>query len=205
MPTEVERRASLGRCLRDLAIAAADLALYCDRTEHAEPAPTALIGRAAATLRECASLCADALEVDLVDAYAARLGEVEARGAHHLVADYDGAAAARVAATWCDLHAVQARHDRAYHPDVVGMSRADQTRHCALHAAKLAGCVARALDDDAARHELRDKRVADMLIFGLKLADIAREVLARQPLRDDADVRSVGLRLARSRAMPITR
>jgi hypothetical protein len=173
--------AALDRCLRDVAVAAADLALYCDRTEHAEPVSTALICRAGATLRRSARMCADVLGIDLLASYAARLAVVEARGASHLVAGFDGAAAARAARTWTELQGVQAQHDRDYHPDVIGLARADQVRHCALHTAKLAGSVAQLRDDSSALDEFSASRVPDMLIFGLKLADLAREVLPRVP------------------------
>lgn len=169
---------ALERCLRDVAVAAADVALYCDRVEHAEPASPELIAAAGAALRDAAARCAAALGVDLLAAYGQRLAVVERRGTTNLVATFDGPAAAHAARTWADLQAVQARHDREYHLDVVGLARGDQVRHCALHAAKLAGSLARALDgSQAAIDELAVTRCPDLLVFGLKLADLAREAL----------------------------
>jgi hypothetical protein len=66
---------------------------------------------------------------------------------------------------------VQWEHDRRYHLDVFGLSRYEQLRHYAFHLAKLAGAASESDDRDFQR------RLPDVLLFGLKLATLMSEQL----------------------------
>lgn len=92
-------------------------------------------------LRRVAHDLASGLGEEIVTLYAELLGELEESSV--LDPEFDGQAAARKASTLRELQLVQVSHDRAYHPDVFGMSRADQVRHYAFHLAKLAEAVVR--------------------------------------------------------------
>lgn len=168
--------------LRRVAIAAGQAALYCDRSEHAEAAEVGWLQSAAEGLREAAVSVSEAFEVDLPIGYARRLGEVEARSPFRTTASFDGVRAARAATTWRELQEVQSWHDREYHPDVVGLARLDQVRHCALHVAKLCGWYAQAVSSEVAAKEIVDHRLADTLLFGLKLASLANVQLSSERL-----------------------
>ncbi len=173
---------AIADALPRMAIYAGDVALYCDRIEHAETADADLLLEVAQGLREMAIVLADGLALDLVSAYARRIGEVELRRPIGAASDFDGGAAASRARTWQELQVVQIRHDLDYHPDVLGLSRADQVRHCALHLSKLAAWLARARTSSSAREEVVERRLADTLVFALKLSTLADETLAAAPL-----------------------
>lgn len=79
---------------------------------------------------------------------------------------------------------VQLEHDRAYHLDVLGLSRADQLRHYAFHVAKLAGSFARRARGQAGDEEIVERRLPDVLLFGIKLATVMAERLPDEPLPD---------------------
>jgi hypothetical protein len=160
--------------LRATAVAAGDVSLYCDRAEHAEPAPHEAVANAAALLRGGAVNFADAMRVDLFALYANRIRTVELRNPAHAINEFDGGEEARRASTWRRLQEIQVLHDREYHADIVGMPRIDQVRHCALHLAKLCGWYSRAVDDVHVRDELIEQRLPDTLIFSLKLDTLAR-------------------------------
>lgn len=179
--------------LRRVAIAAGEAALYCDRSEHAEQADVGWLQKASDELRETAVRVAESLEVDLLIVYARRLGEVEAKSPFRLAADFDGVTAARTAVTWRGVQRAQALHDREYHPDVVGLTRLDQARHCALHVAKLCGWYARATASEAALKEIIDRRLADTLLFGIKLASLANVQLSDESLPRQESVGETGI------------
>ncbi len=170
------------RCLRATARAGGDLALHCDRVEHVEPATARTVAEAAEALRTTATDTAARLGFDVFEAYVRRLREIESRGVAPVASAYDGAAAAAAAASWADLQRVQRRHDAEYHADVIGLSRLDQLRHCTLHVAKLSGWFAACLDNPHHVDELRRARLADLLLFGLKVATIAHHRLPDAPL-----------------------
>jgi hypothetical protein len=185
--------------LRRVADAAGEAALYCDRSEHAEATETGWLLNSADGLREAALGVSAAHGVDLVLSYAHRLGEVETKSPFRTTARFDGVRAAREASTWRQLQEVQSWHDREYHPDVVGLARLDQVRHCTLHVAKLCGWYARAVSSEVAVKEVIDRRLADTLLFGLKLATLANVQLSNEVLprsSESADI--VARRLSRS-------
>lgn len=190
MPLDAHRRQELERCMRAVTVAAGDIGLFCDRTEHAEAVDASLVAAASERLCKAALDTARTLELDLFAIYADRLDEVEGRPAVRPAGAIDGGTAARAAKTWSALQAVQAAHDRDYHLDVVGLSRLDQLRHCSFHAAKLAAWYARILEDESHFIEFRTRRLPDTLLFGLKFATLAGVPLASSPLDGAPDERS---------------
>src|SRR5579872_4382134 len=96
------------------AIAAAQVANFCDHADHNEPSEASWVTGAGATLRRVAERIAVRSGTDLLGAYADRLQAVEARSTHD---GFDGRGAALSATTWRDLQRVQEEHDRVYHPD----------------------------------------------------------------------------------------
>lgn len=176
--------------LQAVAVAGGRLATFCDRVEHNEAADLSTVQRAASALRTTACRLAEAVGVSIVDAYARRLSDIE-RG--HLLG---GVAAHQTTlfisdrSTLLDLQVAQVEHDRVYHPDVFGMPKVEQLRHYTLHVAKLAGLLAEALEDKTRWPEIENQRLADLLLFGLKISTVTNARLS-----DDLPAREV-LRLA---------
>jgi hypothetical protein len=167
---------------RDYALAAAPAAgavgNYCDHAEHNEAVEAVWVLDAADALRELALSLARARELDLLELYARRLGAIESANVLQRDGGFDGAAAARAAGTWRELQLVQAEHDRNYHPDVIGLSRAEQLRHYAFRLAKIVGAFAAASDEQ----ELLERRLPDTLIFAIKLRTVMAKRLPDEPL-----------------------
>jgi hypothetical protein len=163
--------------LRDLAIAAARVANYCDHSDHNETVDAAWVLGAAETLRVVARRIAEREGVDLVALYADRLQAIEARNVAAGSGDFDGAAAARDASTWRELQLVQYEHDRAYHPDVLGLHKSEQLVHYALHVAKLVGAIANEPSGPEEHADFIARRLPDMLLFGIKLTTVMGQKL----------------------------
>jgi len=161
------------------AIAAAQVANYCDHTDHNEPIDQAWVVGAGATLRRVAERIAIKQRIDLLAAYADRLAIVEARSTHE---GFDGREAALSARTWRDLQRVQEEHDRVYHPDVFGMRKSDQLNHYALHLSKLTGALALELTGGGDQADFWSRRLPDMLLFGIKLSTVMGQKLPDDPL-----------------------
>lgn len=185
----MERRA-LQEFALALAPAAAAVANYCDHVEHNEDAERAWVLDAGVTLRERAVGLADELGVAIFEVYAERLGMIEARNVLARPGGFDGHAAALAARTWRDLQLVQIDHDRAYHLDVIGLAKAEQLRHYALHIAKVVGAFAQ----PAKRDELVQRRLPDTLLFGLKLPTVMNTRLGDEPLPCAASPRHTAAR-----------
>lgn len=162
-----------------LATASARIAGYCDRAEHLEPTDPTVIRTAGLTLREVALELAAERQIDIVEAYRMRLEVVEQR---HPLYPAGGYAAVEAipehGATWRQLQCAQWEHDRHYHPDVLGLSRYEQLRHYAFHLAKLAGAAA--ASDGETERDFVERRLPDLLLFGLKLATLVNEQLPEQ-------------------------
>jgi hypothetical protein len=173
---------ALREALSSAATAAADIARYCDHAEHNEPLDRVWVSEAAAILRHAARNIADALGVDLIQAYADRLRDIEARNVLLPVTGYDGFAAVGAAKTLRELQSIQAQHDRNFHPDVFGLSKAEQLRHYALHATKIVGSLALACEDEQTWDDFTRRRLPDMFLFGLKLATVMGESLPDEPI-----------------------
>jgi hypothetical protein len=167
---------------RDYALAAAPAAAavgnYCDHAEHNEIVEVGWVLDAGDGLRELALSFARAHELDLLELYARRLGAIESANVLKRDGGFDGAAAARAAATWRELQLVQAEHDRAYHLDVVGLARAEQLRHYAFHLSKIVGAFAASTDEQ----ELLERRLPDTLLFAIKLRTVMAKRLPDEPL-----------------------
>lgn len=172
-----------------LARSAAAVANFCDHVEHNEHADRAWVIDAGRDMRGLACSIALAEDIDLRAAYAARLTAIEARNPLRHPDSPDGGAIALQATTWRELQLVQAEHDRFYHPDVVGLTKLDQLRHYALHIAKLVGALADAASNPDAGQDFCDRRLADLLLFGVKLATVTGHTLPKATLVSRADER----------------
>ena len=171
---------------------AAEVANYCDHVEHNEATAVDWVVDAGAELSRLAFEFAAEVELDLIHLYAERLGAIEARNVLARPGGFDGHAAALAAETWRDLQLVQVEHDRYYHADVIGLAKAEQLRHYALHLAKIVGAFAAGSDAD----ELINRRLPDTLLFAIKLHTVMGKRLgrrvaaapgARQPSPPDAN------------------
>jgi len=165
-----------------LAVVASDVANFCDHVEHCEPANIEFVRESAATLRSTALRLGDACGRDAFELYAGRLGMIEARNVVSHPGSYDGASAALAADSWRELQLVQVEHDRAYHPDIMGLPKAEQLRHYALHLAKLAGNTAALVRGTVDEQDWLTRRVPDMLLFGIKLATVSGQKLSDEAL-----------------------
>ncbi len=165
-----------------LARAAGRVSTFCDRLEHGESADRADVREAAGLLRETAFSYARGAGLDLVDLYGARLGRSERTHVLVRATGFDGERAVRAASSLRELQQAQIEHDREFRPDVFGLSRYEQLRHCAVHLAKLAGSAAEVYEDSSRRAEFETKRLPDVLLFGLKLATLADERLPEDAL-----------------------
>jgi len=177
--------ATLTNSVLRLAIAAGDVANYCDHIEHNEIADVEVVQAAGAELRLLCLELSEAAGRDPFDLYASRLDEIETRNVLCHQASLCGSDAARAAGTWRDLQMAQAAHDKAYHADVVGLSKADQLRHYALHLAKLSGTTAGVVRGEIDPNDWLRRRVPDLLLFGLKLSTVTGQKLPEQDLRRD--------------------
>jgi hypothetical protein len=157
---------------------AAAVANYCDHTEHNEVAAAEWVTTAADELRRLAMDFGGEANLDVVHLYAERLGAIEARNVLARPGAFDGHAAALAAETWRDLQLVQVEHDRYYHADVIGLAKVEQLRHYALHLAKIVGAFAVAADAE----ELINRRLPDVLLFGIKLQTVMGKRLADEAL-----------------------
>jgi hypothetical protein len=173
------------RNLIAVARAAGAVANYCDHAEHNEIVEAAWVLEAGRTLREVAQDIAKREGVDIFAAYSRRLGQVEARAVGGVQEAFDGARAAAQAATWEELQQVQLLHDRTYHLDVVGLHKAEQLRHYALHLAKLTAALADVVEEPDRGDDFLRRRLPDLLLFGLKLPTVMGRTLpnAALPIR----------------------
>jgi hypothetical protein len=166
----------------DLAICVGEIANYSDHAEHNEPLEREWVTRAGKSMRRVAVDIGAALGQNAFELYATRLAMIEGGHVARSEDSFDGAAAARAARTWRELQLVQLDHDRAYHLDVLGLTRAEQLRHYAFHAAKLAAAFARRARGEAPDDEIVKRRLPDVLLFGIKLATVMAETLPDDPL-----------------------
>lgn len=165
-----------------LAVTAGRVANFCDHVEHNEPADITAVRRAGEELRLIAVELSDRADRDPVELYACRLASIEQRNVLWHTTALDGAQLVRTAETWRALQLVQSAHDRAYHADVVGLTKTDQLRHYALHVAKLAGATAGVARGEIDEADWLQRRVPDMLLFGIKLATVSGEKLSEEHL-----------------------
>ena len=162
--------------------AAGRLAWQCDHAEHAEQSDKTLVIDAGLNLRAAAVEAFDRLEIEPVTSYANRLVDVEARSPLSGKGLFEAGVAIPKVATWRDLQVAQLLHDRVYHPDVLGMARSDQLRHYTLHVSKLAWRAHEAIDSADDMKAFVPARIADTLLFGVKLSTVAGEILTESPI-----------------------
>lgn len=172
--------------LRELALELASLAgvvaNVCDHAEHNEPMDMREVRESGQRLRAMALAAASAAERDPIALYGERLGAIELRNVLHHADAFDGPSAISRARTWRDLQLAQIEHDRWYHIDVIGMPKAEQLRHYALHLAKLAAAAADVAQTGTGHDDFVVRRVADMLLFGIKLSTVTGERLTERSL-----------------------
>jgi hypothetical protein len=168
-----------------LARISAKVANYCDHVEHNELAERAWVLESGEQLRLLAyTICATA-DLNLQDLYVQRLQSIERRNVHWSERAVDGAQLAADARSWRDLQHAQIQHDLHYHPDVAGLTKYEQLRHYAFHVAKLAGAAADVAGGELTATEFCEKRLPDILLFGIKLSTVCNEKLS-----DTADLTS---------------
>lgn len=179
--TALPDSALLERSARLVTRAAAALAAFCEHSEHNEPSNVHDVALAADSLRSVANQLAHATGYTLHDLYADRIRSIEEAsllsratvdGNHSTI----GADAVAKSSTWDDVQLAQIIHDRQFHPDVFGLSKIDQLRHYAFHVTKLAGLLLDAIDLDQ-WPAFADERLADLAIFGVKIATVCNERL----------------------------
>jgi hypothetical protein len=166
----------------ELARASAAVANYCDHVEHNEAADRDWVTGAGRTVRHAALTLAAHDHVDLLGLYAGRLRQIERRNPLWSSGDVDGGELVLGASTWRALQLAQVEHDRRYHPDVVGLAKLDQLRHYALHLAKLVGAVAEIAAGSGDQASFHQRRLPDLLLFGIKLSTVTGEHLADESL-----------------------
>lgn len=183
-PTDARSEPSetaLSRAAFTLIRAAAACAAFCEHIEHNEPATTHQVVAAAESMRQIAAQLADQSGASLRQAYEDRIRSVETTSLLRHVNMFEqvelvGADALASARHWDELQIAQLAHDRQFHPDVFGLPKIEQLRHYTFHVTKLAGLLADAIEQgdwDA----FRDERLADIAVFGVKLATVCNEHL----------------------------
>ena len=170
------------RPLREIAAWNARIGRYCDHAEHNEAVELAWILDSGAGFRDLAVDLATELGIDLREAWAQRLERIEHRPLAALLGDFDGPKEAGQTLTWADVQRVQDQHDRTFHSDVFGMSRTSQLRHFAFHCMKLGELPAMAASGMEVGHKELRPWLADVLIFGVKLATVMGVALPSEPV-----------------------
>ena len=171
----------LSRAAFALIRSASACAAFCEHIEHNEPATTHQVVVAAESMRQLAAHLANQSGISLLQAYTDRIQAIEARsllryastGERLELVGTDALASAR---NWDEVQIAQIAHDRWFHPDVFGLSKLDQMRHYTFHATKLAGLLADAAEQGG-WNAFRDERLADIAVFGVKLATVCNERL----------------------------
>jgi hypothetical protein len=157
--------------------AAGRLAWQCDHAEHAEQADRAIVIEAGLHLRAAAIEAFQLLHLEPLASYATRLAAVESRSPLSGTGLFEAEEAIPTVETWRALQVAQLHHDRVYHPDVLGMARSEQLRHYTLHVTKLAWLALEASDGGDVIDRFVPARIADSLLFGVKLSTVAGEIL----------------------------
>jgi hypothetical protein len=170
------------RPLQEISTCNEGLGRYCDHAEHNEDTDRAWVLEGAAKLRDLAVELAVELGIDLRDAWAHRLEQIESKPVSALFGGFDGAKEASQALTWLDVQRVQGHHDFQFHRDVAHMSKRDQLSHFAFHCMKLGGLPAKAARGDQVTDVAIRLWLADVLIFGVKLATVMGVLLPAEPI-----------------------
>lgn len=177
----------------ELSSIAGCVANVCDHVEHNESADPLDVRIAGQRLRAVANRLAEHAGESVTSLYRERLRAIESRNVLHHEGSLDGPSLVSDAASGRELQLVQIEHDRNYHPDVIGLAKADQLRHYALHLAKLAAAAADTARDLVPRDDFIARRVPDMLLFGIKLATVTGEKLTAERLDAQANMPSLAI------------
>ena len=178
-------RALLESSQRALTKAAADLAGFCEHVEHNESNSVKETARVGDRLREIAAQLSAHSGLSLAAAYAERIRSVEERSLMRHASLFDdeaglpGATALNDAKGWDEIQIGQIIHDRQFHPDVFGLSKIEQVRHYTFHVTKLAGLLVDAIENDD-WPSFEQERLADIAIFGVKIATVCNIQLTRE-------------------------
>lgn len=177
----VPSETALSRAAFSLIRSASACAAFCEHIEHNEPATTQQVVAAAESMRQLAAQLADQSGLSLRQAYEDRIRAVEASSILRYVATAErtaltGADALASSRRWDEIQIAQLAHDRRFHPDVFGLSKIEQLRHYTFHVTKLAGMLADAVEEGI-WSAFRDERLADIAVFGVKLATVCNERL----------------------------
>ena len=170
-------QALLERSLRAVARAVGALSAYCEHVEHLEPSTVADVVRAGVCLRDAAVDLSRWRGISLAAAYAERITAVEAKrslrnvGLGALTGHVPGAAMLATAQTWREIQTGQLQHDLQFHPDVYFNTKLYQVQHYANHVGKLVGLLVEAIEH-CDWDRFGDARLADVAIFGVKLATL---------------------------------
>lgn len=175
-------RACCAEVALELAVCAGEVGGYCASAEQNEPIERERVVDAGKRMRRLALEVAAAAGLEIFEVYAKRLVAIEDAFSASAAHPFDGGTAARRARTWRELQLVQLKHDVAYHLEVLGLAAPNQLRHYAFHLAKLAGVFARAARGEDADAQIVERRLPDVLLFGIKLATVMGERLPEDPL-----------------------
>ena len=174
-------------CLRILEAVVKNLSTHCDHVEHNEPNNVNDINVAGQQLRDMAVELALRNNISLLELYANRIRAMEESSIMRHAPLYRGASSFLgaetivTASTWHDLQIGQLQHDKQFHPDVFGMPKYQQLRHYVLHIAKLPDYLSKAImENDMAK--FCQERLADVIVFGVKLATLRGEELPDAPI-----------------------
>ncbi len=96
------------------------------------------------------------------------------------------------ATTWDEFQIGQLVHDRQFHPDVFGTSRYDQLRHYSFALARLPGAWYKAAQSGQV-DDFYDQHLADVAIFGVRLASLINLKLPDGPVDEGFDPQSAGI------------
>jgi hypothetical protein len=172
----------------ELSSVAGVVANVCDHAEHNEAADPLEVRTAGRRLRGAALRLAAATGHSITSLYQERLHAIEGRNVLHHAEAFDGASMVTDTASWRELQLIQIKHDRFYHPDVIGLTKSEQLRHYALHLAKLAAATADTARGLVSQDDFVARRLPDVLLFGLKLATVTGEKLQHEPVDDASEL-----------------
>ncbi|MCY4010479.1 MAG: hypothetical protein OXF30_00195 [Candidatus Saccharibacteria bacterium] len=117
---------------------------------------------------------ADHWQVDLKQAYANRLSELESRSSNtSKISNHQSSPSFHIEQTtnWHEIQQAQALHDYLFHQQVMNWSASQQLRHHTLHLIKLNGRLAEAIEHQNYT-KFQQVYLADILAFGVILANL---------------------------------
>ncbi len=153
---------------RRLAVAAADIARFCDAMEHVEVSERRDVAAAAAVMFDVGRELWSDTAAELNAAAVARLRQRISNRAPGDVVAFDAALAGH-GHSLADVGAAVADHDRRIEPDFVGRPRMDQLRHLSYTGPKL---LAKAFA--ASTPPAKNKVAVELTLLGVRLLAVVR-------------------------------